>query len=689
MPGGEAIGTIKDIVSLGVTVYEISQQVKKAHQDCASLGKRVRAALAFIPSTNSMGGLDDGDSAVKITNSLINVHNALAKCGMQINQFADKNLTKLKRFKELTKTSCKVVFKAKTDSEKFQECHQELDQTIGDMILVLTIRANYKMDTLFKNSELLLQQQTTILQNNRRLELLVKKNLNRIIQKIQLNNSNEVKNKELNISIRAEQQAYFTQLQGVEQKNFTGLRELVSSVQNIATGIARNVERINDQDFIINTLHIPMSFIEIPDDTLIGTGSFGNVLKGNFGGEVVAVKVIDNLILHNSSGSNSMTDKQKEFFREIKVMNRLHHPRIVRLYGASYIPKKNTSTGVIVMEYMTNGSTSNVLPFIWDADADKYIKVKIIQQICKDIVEALHYMHGLGCIHRDLRLDNVLIDGDWRAKITDFGLSKNLSAGGPLAPLSSLAKKVPYRWRAPETFKDNQFTDKSDVYSLSLLFWTLWSNLDEPYFEVLDNDAGVDEIDKFFTKIDDKESAFRPEIDYENTPAIYARFITEGWRADPKNRPSVSTIRTAVKTGPCFHEELPKKVFSNELEVAYREGMRFESQEDKEEAKKAYEVGSNNNDQRAQYALARLNMKGGSIRRAAYDLLLKAAHNEDAEAQYELAKYYSKVIDKQDLAKPYLNKAWVNPIPLKEDIRMEIEMDEHLAPLLYVEPDLS
>ncbi|KAI7727718.1 hypothetical protein M8C21_008352 [Ambrosia artemisiifolia] len=140
--------------------------------------------------------------------------------------------------------------------------------------------------------------------------------------------------------------------------------------------------------------------------TILGQGSFGPVYKATMpAGEVVAVKA---LAADSKQG-------EKEFQTEVSLLGRLHHRNLVNLVG--YCVDKGQR--MLVYEYMSNGSLANEekQPLNWQERL----------QIALDISHGIEYLHDGAVppvIHRDLKSANILLDGLMRAKVADFGLSK-------------------------------------------------------------------------------------------------------------------------------------------------------------------------------------------------------------------------------------------------------------------------
>ncbi|KAF7803119.1 calcium/calmodulin-regulated receptor-like kinase 2 [Senna tora] len=214
--------------------------------------------------------------------------------------------------------------------------------------------------------------------------------------------------------------------------------------------------------------------------TILGEGSFGTVYEARMPtGEVVAVKVL---------ASNSRQG-EKEFQTEVLLLGRLHHRNLVNLLGYSV----DKGQRILVYEFMSNGSLANLL-----YSEEKFLSWKERLQIVIDISHGIEYLHEGAVppvIHRDLKSANILLDQSMRAKVADFGLSKEEVFDGRNSGL-----KGTYGYMDPEYISTNKFTMKSDIYSFGIIIFELITaihphqNLME-YINLasMDHD-GVDEI---------------------------------------------------------------------------------------------------------------------------------------------------------------------------------------------------
>ncbi|CAL5199718.1 unnamed protein product [Lathyrus oleraceus] len=143
---------------------------------------------------------------------------------------------------------------------------------------------------------------------------------------------------------------------------------------------------------------------------VIGKGGSGTVFKGVLkDGKFIAIKCLDSLSLQS----------EREFQNELQILGGLRSPFLVTLLG--YCVEKNKR--ILVYEYMPNASLQESL------FGDECFGLSWERRFCviMDVARALEFLH-LGCdppvIHGDIKPSNVLLDSEFRGKISDFGLSR-------------------------------------------------------------------------------------------------------------------------------------------------------------------------------------------------------------------------------------------------------------------------
>ncbi|KAL0366244.1 UNVERIFIED_CONTAM: putative serine/threonine-protein kinase [Sesamum radiatum] len=190
------------------------------------------------------------------------------------------------------------------------------------------------------------------------------------------------------------------------------------------------------------------------DENVIGEGGYGIVYYGVLGDNTkVAVK---NLL-------NNRGQAEREFKVEVEAIGRVRHKNLVRLLGYCV----EGAHRMLVYEYVDNGNLEQWLhgdvgpcsPLTWD------IRMNIILGTAK----GLTYLHeGLEpkVVHRDIKSSNILLDRQWNAKVSDFGLAKLIGS-----ERSYITTRVmgTFGYVAPEYASTGMLNERSDVYSFGIL----------------------------------------------------------------------------------------------------------------------------------------------------------------------------------------------------------------------------
>lgn len=145
----------------------------------------------------------------------------------------------------------------------------------------------------------------------------------------------------------------------------------------------------------------------------LGQGGFGSVMKGVHSetGEVAAVKFVP------KSSFRQISDLQR-VFQEIQALRNLHHPNVIRILDVADHP----DNVCFIMEFAPGGELRAYV------ERQLLLEEEEARQFFKQIVRAIHYVHSKKIIHRDLKLENILLDAQNRCKIVDFGLSDYVSS---------------------------------------------------------------------------------------------------------------------------------------------------------------------------------------------------------------------------------------------------------------------
>jgi BR serine/threonine kinase len=186
----------------------------------------------------------------------------------------------------------------------------------------------------------------------------------------------------------------------------------------------------------------------------LGEGSASKVKLGidRETGEKVAVKIISTAVLAEHP------DLEIKVHREIALMRLVNHPNVLRIIGVLESRKHI----YLVLEYAEKGELFNFLL------SKGLLPEQLALDIFRQILLAVESLHHLGICHRDLKLENILLDSYDRVKLADFGFARWVSSN-----LSSTACGSPH-YCAPEVLSCNPYDGRiADVWSLGVILYTL------------------------------------------------------------------------------------------------------------------------------------------------------------------------------------------------------------------------
>ncbi|WMV31244.1 hypothetical protein MTR67_024629 [Solanum verrucosum] len=201
----------------------------------------------------------------------------------------------------------------------------------------------------------------------------------------------------------------------------------------------------------------------------IGAGGFGVVYKGKLAdGREVAIKRGE-----MSPKMKKFLEKERAFESELTFLSRLHHKHLVRLVGYC----EEMDERLLVYEFMKNGALYDHLHDKNNVEKSSSVvnswKMRI--KIALDAARGIEYLHNYAVppiIHRDIKSSNILIDANWIARVSDFGLSlmwpeTDASFSQPMRAAGTVG------YIDPEYYGLNVLTAKSDVYGLGVVLLEL------------------------------------------------------------------------------------------------------------------------------------------------------------------------------------------------------------------------
>uniref|UniRef100_A0A2N9IGE3 Protein kinase domain-containing protein n=1 Tax=Fagus sylvatica TaxID=28930 RepID=A0A2N9IGE3_FAGSY len=191
------------------------------------------------------------------------------------------------------------------------------------------------------------------------------------------------------------------------------------------------------------------------ESNLLGEGGSGQIYKARFDEKfLAAVKRIDSV----------SPDMEREFENEVNWLTEIQHQNIIKLLGYSIYGESR----FLVYEMMEKGSLETQLH---GPTQGSTLTWNLRMKIAVDVARGLEYLHEHlhpPVVHRDIKSSNILLDSNFNAKLSDFGLAvtsgienKNIKLSGTLG------------YVAPEYLLDGKLTDKSDVYAFGVILLEL------------------------------------------------------------------------------------------------------------------------------------------------------------------------------------------------------------------------
>ncbi|GAV88039.1 LRR_1 domain-containing protein/Pkinase_Tyr domain-containing protein/LRRNT_2 domain-containing protein [Cephalotus follicularis] len=234
------------------------------------------------------------------------------------------------------------------------------------------------------------------------------------------------------------------------------------SKKRLFSKISMNIDGVKDFSF----KEMVFATNNFDSSTQVGQGGYGKVYKGI---------LFDNTVVAIKRAEEGSLQGQTEFLTEIMLLSRLHHRNLVSLFGYCY----EEGEQMLVYEFMPNGTLRNWI----SARAEEKLNFGMRLQIALGSAKGILYLHTEAnppVFHRDIKASNILLDSKLNAKVADFGLSR-------LAPVmddegmvpnhvSTIVKGTP-GYLDPEYFLTRKLTDKSDVYSLGVVFLELLTGM--------------------------------------------------------------------------------------------------------------------------------------------------------------------------------------------------------------------
>ena len=220
-------------------------------------------------------------------------------------------------------------------------------------------------------------------------------------------------------------------------------------------------ERVNDQE------RFKFKKVCLLKDHSLGIGSYGKVCKAKCDDLLCAAKVMHETLFDPSTSQSVALRREhrlpiKRFERECEFLSTLRHPNIIQYLNVYTDP--DTGLPVLLMELMDSSLTHFL------ESSPQPVPYHIQVNLCHDVTLALSFLHSNSIIHRDLSSNNILLIGNVRAKVTDFGMAR-------LGELSSKVTHLTYTmcpgtdaYMPPEAVKEEPgYSEKIDCFSFGVI----------------------------------------------------------------------------------------------------------------------------------------------------------------------------------------------------------------------------
>ncbi len=252
---------------------------------------------------------------------------------------------------------------------------------------------------------------------------------------------------------------------------------------------------------------------------LLGRGGMGEVYRADDMklGQAVALKFLP-------LGFDAHPDRLARFLGEVRTARQVSHPNVCRIYDAGEADGQH----FLSMEYVDGEDLASLLRRIGHLPKDKAI------QIARELCAGLAASHEMGVLHRDLKPANVMIDGRGHARITDFGLAR---AAVRVEGADVLSGTPAYM--APEQLAGREVTVRSDLYSLGLVLYELFTG--KPAFKA----STVADL----RRLQSETAPSSPSSFVEGFDPAVERVILRCLDPDPARRPASALAVAAALPG--------------------------------------------------------------------------------------------------------------------------------------------
>ncbi|GCC16653.1 hypothetical protein chiPu_0017306 [Chiloscyllium punctatum] len=212
------------------------------------------------------------------------------------------------------------------------------------------------------------------------------------------------------------------------------------------------------------------------------------------------------------------------FLREVSIRKALQHGRLVQLLAVV----TQSQPMLIITELMSQGNLNSYLR----SDLGRQLELVLLIDFALQVLDGMRYMEENAYVHRDLRSANILLNGNLECKIGDFSLTQKLEEQRYILLKD---EKVAVKWTAPEVFREETHTTKSDVWSFGIFLMELVTFGQTPYLGLT-----------FAQTVQFLESGLRMQRPLGCPEELY-HVMLMCWEEEPCSRPSFQLLQDLLQ----------------------------------------------------------------------------------------------------------------------------------------------
>jgi len=274
-------------------------------------------------------------------------------------------------------------------------------------------------------------------------------------------------------------------------------------------------------------------------DASVGTGGMSTVYRGF---DTVLERAVAIKLMHREIASH--TDQLERFRREARAVAQLNHPHIVTVIDAGEDGGPDHPTPYIVFEFVEGETLKERIRRFGRLDVPEALAYSI------EIARALGAAHERGIVHRDVKPQNVLVDEEGSAKVTDFGIARTLAEEGLTVDGRVLGTTD---YVSPEQALGHGVTGQSDLYSLGVVLFEMLTG-DVPFKG--ENQVAVamkhvrEELPDIQVRRPEVSAALAAVLDRATAKDLTKRYLDAGSMvADLEETLAIETARAGQVTG--------------------------------------------------------------------------------------------------------------------------------------------